>query len=69
MAVLPVAKDTPEFIVKLLLAPYLLNAVRVVKAGIATKDFKDLQYALPTLMKKMVAAGLLGHKIGKGFCE
>jgi 3-hydroxyacyl-CoA dehydrogenase len=67
MTVLLVAKDTPEFIVELLLTPYLLNAVRVAKAGIATKDIKYLQYTLPTLMKKMVAAGLFGRKIGRDF--
>jgi len=33
------------------------------------EEFKDPQYASPPLMKKMVAAGWLGRKTGKGFYE
>lgn len=33
------------------------------------EEFKDPQYAPPTLMRKMVTAGLLGRKTGKGFYE
>lgn len=35
------AKDTPGFIVNLLLVPYLLDAVRAVETGIATKEDID----------------------------
>jgi 3-hydroxybutyryl-CoA dehydrogenase len=102
-----IARDTPGYIVNNLLVPYLLNAIRMLDAGIATKedidtamtlglnypmgplavcDFigldsllwvanvmyeesKDAQYAAPTLLKKMVTAGWLGRKSGKGFYE
>lgn len=101
------AKDTPGFIVNLLLVPYLLDAVRVYEAGLASKEdidtamvlgcgypmgplmlldlvgldttyyianvffeeFKDPKYAAPPLMKRMVLAGLLGRKTGKGFYD
>jgi 3-hydroxybutyryl-CoA dehydrogenase len=33
------------------------------------EEFKDPQYAPPPLMKKMVTAGWLGRKTGKGFYE
>jgi len=102
-----VAKDTPGFIFNRLLIPWQLNAVRMLEAGIATRDdidnsmklglnypigplalcdfngidvvymvaramyeeTKDQQYAPPVLMKRMLAAGWLGRKTGKGFYE
>ena len=102
-----VAQDTPGFIVNRLLAPYLLNAIRMLEANIASREdidtgirlglshpmgpltladligldivlfvasamheeLKELQYAPPTLLKKMVTAGWLGRKTGKGFYE
>jgi len=102
-----VAKDTPGFIFNRLLIPWQLNAVRMLEAGIATRedidhsmklglnypigplalcDFngidvvymvaramyeetKDPQYAPPILMRKMLVAGWLGRKTGKGFYE
>lgn len=102
-----IAQDTPGFIVNRLLMPYLLNAIRMLDAGVATREdidtavnlglnhpmgpltlvdligidtalyichamyeeFKDPQYAPPPLMRKMVAAGWLGRKTGKGFYE
>jgi 3-hydroxybutyryl-CoA dehydrogenase len=102
-----VAKDTPGFIFNRLLIPWQLNAVRMLEAGIATRDdidnsmklglnypigplalcdfngidvvymvaramyeeTKDPQYAPPTLMRKMLVAGWLGRKTGKGFYE
>ena len=100
-------KDSPGYIVNNLLVPYLLNAIRMLDAGVATRedidtavtlglnypmgplavcDFigldallwvaniiydesKDQQYAAPPLLKKMVTAGWLGRKSGKGFYE
>ena len=35
------AKDTPGFVVNLLLVPYLLDAVRALEAGVATKEDID----------------------------
>ena len=102
-----VAKDTPGFIINLLLVPYLLNAIRALENGVATREdidtgmklgcnhpmgpltlldfigldtayyianvmhdeFKDPQYAAPPLLKRMVLAGHLGRKTGKGFYD
>lgn len=102
-----VAKDTPGFIVNYLLIPYLLDAVRLVESGTATKEdidtgmvvgcnhpmgpltlldfigldtalyiadvlydgFRTDRYAAPPLLRKMVAAGHLGKKSGRGFYE
>jgi 3-hydroxybutyryl-CoA dehydrogenase len=99
------AKDTPGFIVNVLLVPFLLDAVRLLEAGVATKEdidtgmqlgcnhpmgpltladfvgldtslfiadamydeFKDARYAAPPLLRRMVLAGWLGRKSGKGF--
>jgi 3-hydroxybutyryl-CoA dehydrogenase len=102
-----VAPDRPGFIVNLLLIPYLLDAVRALEAGVASKEdidtgvklglnhpmgpftlldfvgldttlyiadamyaeFKDPRYAAPPVLRRMVAAGLLGRKSGQGFYE
>ncbi len=102
-----VAKDTPGFIVNLLLIPYLLDAIRALETGVATKEdidksmvlglnhpmgpftlldllgldttlfiadamygeFKDSRYASPPLLRRMVTAGHLGRKAGKGFYD
>ena len=101
------AKDTPGFIVNLLLVPYLCEAVRAVEHGLATKEdidesmvlgcgmpmgpitlldfvgldttlfimdilfdqFHDPRFAAPTLLRRMVAAGHVGKKVGRGFYE
>jgi len=102
-----VAPDVGGFIVTRLFTPFLLGAVRMLEAGIATReeidtsmklavnhpmgplevvDFigldtelsiaetlyeetKDPKYAPPLLLRKMVTAGWLGRKTGKGFYE
>ncbi|MGQ9586493.1 MAG: 3-hydroxyacyl-CoA dehydrogenase family protein [Anaerolineae bacterium] len=102
-----VAKDTPGFIVNLLLVPYLMDAVRALENGVATREdidaamklgcnhpmgpltlldfigldtcyyianvmfeeFKDPRYAAPPLLRRMVLAGHLGRKSGKGFYD
>ena len=102
-----VAKDTPGFIVNYLQYPFRLNAIRMLEAGLATKEdidnaatlglghpmgplalqdlvgldvtyagalatyeaTKDPRFFPPVLMQKMVAAGWLGRKTGKGFYE
>jgi 3-hydroxybutyryl-CoA dehydrogenase len=101
------AKDTPGFIVNLLLVPYLCEAVRAVEHGLATKEdidasmmlgcgmpmgpitlldfvgldttlsimdilfdqFHDSRFAAPTLLRRMVAAGHVGKKAGRGFYD
>jgi 3-hydroxybutyryl-CoA dehydrogenase len=101
------AKDTPGFIVNLLLIPYLLDAVRAYEHGMATRDDIDTamklgcglpmgpltladfigldtvlyiadvllnelhqeKYAAPPLLRRMVTAGLLGRKSGRGFYD
>jgi len=102
-----VAKDTPAFIVNRVLTPLMLEAIRVLEAGLATRedidngmvlgcnhpmgpltlaDFvgldtmyyiteamyaesKDPKFAAPLLLKRMVTAGQLGRKTGKGFYD
>ncbi|HEV8310907.1 MAG TPA: 3-hydroxybutyryl-CoA dehydrogenase [Methylomirabilota bacterium] len=101
------AKDTTGFIVNRLLVPYLLEAVRLLEAGVASKEdidqamklgcgypmgpftlldlvgldttlfvaevmfeeFRESRFAPPTLLRRMVLAGHLGRKSGKGFYD
>ena len=101
------AKDSPGFVVNLLLVPYLLEAIRALERGTARvedidtgmklgcgypmgpftlldfvgldttysianilfDEFKQPQYAAPTLLKRMVLAGYHGRKSGKGFYD
>ena len=104
----PVAtKDSTGFIVNRLLVPYLLEAVRLLESGIATKEdidqamklgcgypmgpftlldlvgndtalyvaevmfqeFREPRFAPPPLLKRMVLAGHLGRKSGRGFYD
>jgi 3-hydroxybutyryl-CoA dehydrogenase len=100
-------KDRAGFVVNALLVPYLLSAVRMVEAGVATAadvdtamvgganhpmgplaltdligldttaavarslydEFKEPLYAAPPLLLRMVEAGLLGRKSGRGFFD
>ena len=102
-----VAKDTPGYIVNRLFIPYMLDAIRMYEAGVASRedidaavkmglnypmgplslaDFtgvdivcnvaaamyeqtKDPAFIPPTLLQKMVTAGWLGRKVGRGFYE
>lgn len=102
-----VAKDTPGFIVNRLMLSQVLNAIRMLEAGVATKEdidngavmglnhplgplaladligldvlyslantlhneLKDPQFAPPVLLVRMVSAGWLGRKKGKGFYD
>jgi 3-hydroxybutyryl-CoA dehydrogenase len=101
------AKDTPGFVVNLLLVPYLLDAIRAYEKGVASAkdidngmklgcghpmgplelldfvgldttlyiadimfhEFKDIRYAAPPLLRRMVAAGHHGKKSGRGFYD
>jgi len=100
-------QDTPGFVVNRLLVPYLLDAVRVLEGGIASKEdidngmklgcgypmgpltlldfvgldttyyianimfeeFREPRFAAPPLLKRMVLAGHLGRKSGRGFYD
>ena len=102
-----IARDTPGFIVNRLALPFILNAVRMLENGVASREdidnavklglnhpmgplaladligldvvsfivdstyreLKDPQFAAPVLLHKMVTAGWLGRKTGKGFYE
>ncbi len=99
--------DRSGFVVNALLVPYLLSAIRMAEAGVATvedidtavvaglshpmgplrlsdligldtlkliadkmfDEFKEPLYGPPPLLQRMVEAGLLGKKSGKGFYE
>ncbi|PKL77521.1 MAG: 3-hydroxybutyryl-CoA dehydrogenase [Candidatus Melainabacteria bacterium HGW-Melainabacteria-1] len=99
------SKDTPGFIVNLLLIPYLLDAARVYENGLASASdidnamklgagypmgpltlmdmigidvcvkvgdilfdaYHEPKYNVPPLLRRMVMAGHLGRKSGRGF--
>ena len=101
------ARDNSGFIVNRLLVPYLLDAIRALEGGVASREdidagmklgcghpmgplaladfvgldttqhvaeimfaaFKDPKYAAPPLLTRMVRAGFLGKKSGRGFYE
>jgi len=102
-----IAQDAPGFIVNRLMVPFLLNAIRMLESGVASREdidngvnlglnhpmgpltlsdligldtlifianatyeeTRDPQWVAPILLKKMVAAGWLGRKTGKGFYD
>lgn len=101
------AKDSPGFVVNVLLVPYLLDAIRQYERGLASREdidngmmlgcghpmgpltltdfigldtilyiadimfeeFKDSHYAAPPLLRRLVNAGYMGKKAGRGFYE
>ena len=101
------AKDSPGFVANVLLVPYLLDAIRQLERGLATRDdidnamvlgcghpmgpltltdfigldtilyiadimfeeLKDSHYAAPPLLRRMVNAGYMGKKAGRGFYD
>jgi 3-hydroxybutyryl-CoA dehydrogenase len=101
------ANDNSGFVVNRLLVPYLLDAVRALEEGVATKEdidrgmelgcghpmgplrlldfvgldttyfiaeimfdeYREKRFAPPPLLKRMVVAGRLGKKSGRGFYE
>jgi 3-hydroxybutyryl-CoA dehydrogenase len=101
------AKDTRGFIANRLGMPSILNSIRMLENGVASREeidntlklgfnnpmgplaladligldvvffivnsiyeeSKDAQYVPPTLLRRMVAAGWLGRKTGRGFYE
>jgi 3-hydroxybutyryl-CoA dehydrogenase len=101
------AQDTTGFIVNRLLVPYLLEAIRLLESGVASKEdidqamklgcghpmgpftlldlvgldttlyvaevmfqeFREARFAPPPLLRRMVMAGHLGKKSGKGFYD
>ncbi len=102
-----VAPDRPGFIVNRLLVPYLLDAIRALEEGVATREdidagmklgcgypmgpfelldfvgldttyyianimfdeFREKRFAPPPLLRRMVLAGHLGRKSGRGFYD
>jgi 3-hydroxybutyryl-CoA dehydrogenase len=102
-----VARDTPGFVVNLLLVPYMLDAVRAVERGVAStadidegmrlgaghpmgplalcdyvgldtlvrvaeimyEAYREPRHAPPPLLRRMVTAGMLGRKSGRGFYD
>jgi 3-hydroxybutyryl-CoA dehydrogenase len=101
------AKDRAGFIVNMLLVPYLMGAIKMYEAGVASREdidtgmrlganhpmgplelsdfigldtmkhiadvlfeeYKEPFFASPPLLTRMVEAGLLGRKTGRGFYE
>jgi 3-hydroxybutyryl-CoA dehydrogenase len=101
------AKDSPGFVANVLLVPYLLDAIRQLERGLATREdidnammlgcghpmgpltltdfigldtilyiadimfeeFKDSHYSAPPLLRRMVNAGYMGKKSGRGFYD
>lgn len=101
------ARDTPGFVVNLLLVPYMLDAVRALERGVASvqdidtgmqlgaahpmgplalcdyvgldtlhrvaeimwEAYRETRYAPPPLLARLVAAGMLGRKNGRGFYD
>ncbi|MCS7040665.1 MAG: 3-hydroxybutyryl-CoA dehydrogenase [Caldilineales bacterium] len=102
-----VAPDRPGFIVNRLLIPYIIDAIKLYEAGLASKEdidtaiklglahpmgpltladlvgldttlavadvlyeeYGEARFKAPPLLRRMVAAGLLGRKSGRGFYD
>ncbi len=102
-----VAPDRPGFIVNRLLIPYIIDAIKLYEAGLASKEdidtavklglahpmgpltladlvgldttlavadvlyeeYGEVRFKAPPLLRRMVAAGLLGRKSGRGFYD
>ena len=102
-----ICKDQPGFLVNRMFWPYVLDAIRMYEAGVASKEdldnaaklglnypmgplevcdlvgldiilegaeafyteLRDPRFAAPTLLRRMVLAGHLGRKSGKGFYD
>lgn len=100
-------RDEPGYVLNRLMAPLILDAIRLLETGVATREdidtsmvlgchhpmgplrladfmgldtvlsiadalheeYKDSKFAPPLSLKRMVAAGHLGRKTGKGFYE
>jgi 3-hydroxybutyryl-CoA dehydrogenase len=101
------AKDTPGFVVNLLLVPYMLDAIRALERGVASvadidvgmqlgaghpmgplalcdlvgldtlervaevmyDAYREPRYAPPSLLRRLVMAGMFGTKSGRGFYD
>jgi 3-hydroxybutyryl-CoA dehydrogenase len=101
------AQDTTGFVVNRLLVPYLLEAIRLLESGVASREdidqamklgcgypmgpftlldlvgldttmyvaevmfqeFREARFAPPPILRRMVMAGHLGRKSGKGFYD
>lgn len=102
-----IAPDAPGFIVNRLLIPYLLDGIRLLQDGVASREdidsaiklglnhpmgplaladfigldtclyiaeamyeeFRESRFAAPPLLRRLVRAGKLGRKSGKGFYD
>jgi len=101
------AQDTPGFVVNRLLVPFLLDAIRVLESGVASREdidegmkrgcghpmgpltlldfvgldttksvgeimfneFRERRFGPPPTLRKLVTAGHLGRKSGRGFYD
>ena len=62
------AEDRSGFIVNRLLVPYLLDTTLYI-SEIMFDEYREKRFAAPALLRRMVAAGRLGRKSGRGFYD